>query len=86
MYISSSYESEFQITACFVYESKLCRQEFNENLSTYGEMVEQTLDLSELDNHNYAIKPDYDDRLKVLADKLTEVCRCIFLVEVLSPV
>ena len=37
-------------------------------------MVEQTLNLSELDNHNYAIKPDYDDRLKELAEKLTDVC------------
>lgn len=37
-------------------------------------MVEQTLDLSELDNHNYVIKPDYDVRLQELANKLSEVC------------
>lgn len=55
------------------YDIKLGLQEFNESLSTYGEMVEQTLDLNELDNHNYVIKPDYDDRLKALAEKLTEV-------------
>ena len=36
-------------------------------------MVEQTLDLDELDNHNYVIKPDYDSRLQELAAKLTEV-------------
>lgn len=36
-------------------------------------MVEQTLDLKELDNHNYLIKPDYDPRLQELAEKLTEV-------------
>lgn len=36
-------------------------------------MVEQTLDLNELDNHNYVIKPDYDPRLQELAEKLTEV-------------
>jgi DNA mismatch repair protein MSH2 len=36
-------------------------------------MVESTLDLAELENHNYAIKPDYDERLQALADKLSEV-------------
>lgn len=36
-------------------------------------MVEQTLDLEELDRHNYVIKPDYDERLGVLAEKLKEV-------------
>lgn len=36
-------------------------------------MVEQTLDLEELDNHNYVIKPDYDERLGELAEKLGEV-------------
>jgi len=36
-------------------------------------MVEQTLDLSELERHNYVIKPDYDDRLQRLADQLCKV-------------
>ena len=36
-------------------------------------MVEQTLDLDELENHNYVIKPGYDPRLQELADKLNEV-------------
>ena len=36
-------------------------------------MVQQTLDLDELENHNFVIKPDYDDRLQELADKLTGV-------------
>ena len=36
-------------------------------------MVQQTLDLDELDNHNFVIKPDYDARLQALADKLTKV-------------
>lgn len=36
-------------------------------------MVEQTLDLSQLDSHRYVIKPDYDERLQALADKLIEV-------------
>jgi hypothetical protein len=45
-------------------------------------MVEQTLDLDELDNHHYAIKPDYDDRLKTLAEKLTEVGPFISIIRI----
>ncbi|KAG1815227.1 DNA mismatch repair protein [Suillus subaureus] len=48
-------------------------QTVNDNLVKYGEMVESTLDLEELENHNYAIKPDYDERLQTLADKLVEI-------------
>ena len=33
-------------------------------------MVENTIDLDELSSHNFVIKPDYDDRLRELADKL----------------
>ncbi|KAI3615868.1 dna mismatch repair protein msh-2 [Moniliophthora roreri] len=47
-------------------------QKYEENLSKYSEMVEQTLDLKELDRHNYVIKPDYDERLKQLAQKITD--------------
>jgi DNA mismatch repair protein MSH2 len=35
-------------------------------------MVEQTLDLDQLDYHNYVIKPDYDPSLQNLAEKLKE--------------
>ena len=48
-------------------------REYNASLDKYAEMVEQTLDLSELERHNYVIKPDYDERLKELARKLTAV-------------
>jgi hypothetical protein len=51
-------------------------QEHDASLSKYAEMVEQTLDLSELDHHNYVIKPDYDPKLQELADQLMEVRRC----------
>jgi hypothetical protein len=49
-------------------------------------MVEQTLDLDELENHNYVIKPDYDPKLQELADKLTKVLNrpVIFLVSFLT--
>ncbi|KAF8634825.1 hypothetical protein AX17_004076 [Amanita inopinata Kibby_2008] len=45
----------------------------SKNLEKYSEMVEQTLDLNELENHNYVIKPDYDSRLRALADKIYQV-------------
>ncbi|CAA7268499.1 unnamed protein product [Cyclocybe aegerita] len=53
--------------------SGLVEEESATSLEKYGEMVEQTLDLSELDNHNYVIKPDYDPRLQELAEKLSQV-------------
>ncbi|CAE6437850.1 unnamed protein product [Rhizoctonia solani] len=48
-------------------------EEYSASLSKYTEMVEQTIDLKELDRHNYVIKPDYDQNLKRLALKLSEV-------------
>ncbi|CAE6337838.1 unnamed protein product [Rhizoctonia solani] len=48
-------------------------EEYSTSLSKYTEMVEQTIDLKELDRHNYVIKPDYDQNLKRLALKLSEV-------------
>ncbi|EPS97986.1 hypothetical protein FOMPIDRAFT_1127467 [Fomitopsis schrenkii] len=47
-------------------------RECNTSLSKYAEMVEQTLDLDELENHNFVIKPDFDARLQTLADKLKD--------------
>lgn len=48
-------------------------QEYETSLSKYSGLVEQTLDLDELENHNFVIKPDYDERLQALADKLNGV-------------
>jgi hypothetical protein len=36
-------------------------------------MVEQTIDLEELDRHNYVIKPDYDPQLEALAETIPKV-------------
>jgi len=36
-------------------------------------MVEATLDLEEVDRHNYVIKPDYDDQLSELAKSLRKI-------------
>jgi len=40
-------------------------------------MVEQTLDLEELDHHNYVIKPDYDPKLQDLAGKLAKASKML---------
>ncbi|TNY21324.1 muts domain V-domain-containing protein [Rhodotorula diobovata] len=40
------------------------------SLGTYQEMVETTIDLSELARHNFVIKPDFDDALRELRDQL----------------
>ncbi|EMD34794.1 hypothetical protein CERSUDRAFT_125339 [Gelatoporia subvermispora B] len=54
-----------------MYLTKL--REYETSLSKYAEMVEQTLDLDELENHNFVIKPDFDERLQKLAEKLREI-------------
>ena len=51
-------------------------QEKEASLSKYSQMVEQTLDLDQLDNHNYVVKPDYDEQLQELHNKLQEVRVC----------
>ncbi|GAA5995539.1 hypothetical protein JCM5350_004028 [Sporobolomyces pararoseus] len=48
-------------------------REFAEALSTYQQMVETTIDLSELSNHNFVIKPEFDDSLVELKDKLESI-------------
>ncbi|KAF8630234.1 hypothetical protein AX15_003036 [Amanita polypyramis BW_CC] len=48
-------------------------RECRNGLEKYGDMVEQTLDLNELDNHNYIIKPDYDPKLRELSKKIAQV-------------
>ncbi|KAF6757736.1 muts domain V-domain-containing protein [Ephemerocybe angulata] len=45
-------------------------KESEASLSKYSDMVEQTIDLEELDRHNYVIKPGYDEELQGLADKM----------------
>jgi DNA mismatch repair protein MSH2 len=54
-------------------DSHLLVQEYQANLEKYAEMVEQTIDLNELDNHNYVVKPEYDPGLQALAAKLMKV-------------
>ncbi|GAA5883128.1 hypothetical protein JCM16303_006105 [Sporobolomyces ruberrimus] len=48
-------------------------RDFAESLSTYQQMVETTIDLSELSNHHFIIKPEFDDSLVMLRDKLETI-------------
>ncbi|KAI0937540.1 hypothetical protein AcV7_003542 [Taiwanofungus camphoratus] len=64
-------QDEYKALVEEMYLSKL--RDFDSSLSKYEEMVQQTLDLDELENHNFVIKPDYDSRLQALADKLKDI-------------
>ncbi|KAM0786928.1 hypothetical protein ACM66B_002350 [Microbotryomycetes sp. NB124-2] len=44
--------------------------EFSNQLQPYREMVEETIDLDELDRHNFVIKPEFDDNLGRIKTKL----------------
>lgn len=48
-------------------------QDFEGNLAPYQEMVETTIDLSELSRHEFVIKADFDDSLRETRDRLEEV-------------
>ena len=47
-------------------------QECVTNLAQYVEMVKTTVDLDELENHQFIIKPDFDDNLRELKNALDE--------------
>ena len=36
-------------------------------------MVQETIDLDELENHNFVVKPEYDEEREELADKLKTI-------------
>lgn len=48
-------------------------RELSNSLSRLQEMVETTVDLDALDNHEYIIKPDFDDGLRIIRRKLDRV-------------
>ncbi|VVT44048.1 uncharacterized protein SAPINGB_P000276 [Magnusiomyces paraingens] len=57
------------ITELYTSRIKSCYQ----NLEKLQELVETTVDLEALDNHEFIIKPDFDDRLKEIRDRLAEL-------------
>jgi DNA mismatch repair protein MSH2 len=36
-------------------------------------MVEETIDLEQLEHHQFVIKPNYDENLQILASEIEEV-------------
>ena len=50
------------------YTSKL--QNLSDSLAKLAEMVEATVDLEALDNHEFIIKPEFDDSLRIIREKL----------------
>ncbi|KAK4098712.1 DNA mismatch repair protein msh-2 [Parathielavia hyrcaniae] len=50
------------------YTNKL--RELSDSLAKLQEMVETTVDLDALDNHEFIIKPDFDDSLRIIRRKL----------------
>lgn len=53
------------------YTNKL--QEYSNSLSRLVEMVESTVDLDALDNHEYIIKPEFDDTLRIIRKKIDSI-------------
>jgi DNA mismatch repair protein MSH2 len=50
------------------YTTKL--RDYSDSLAKLQEMVETTVDLEAMDNHEYKIKPEFDDGLKIIKRKL----------------
>ena len=52
---------------------QLVSQTHNEALERYASMVEETIDLDELANHNYVLVATFDPNLEQIRDKLIGV-------------
>ncbi len=53
------------------YTSKL--REYSDSLAKLQEMVETTVDLDAAENHDYIIKPEFDDGLRIIRKKLDKL-------------
>jgi DNA mismatch repair protein MSH2 len=53
--------------------TQLVSQQHNEALERYASMVEETIDLDELANHNYVLVATFDPNLEQIRDKLIGV-------------
>ena len=53
------------------YTSKI--REHSESLAKLAEMVETTVDLAAAENHDYIIKPEFDDGLRIIRKKLDKL-------------
>lgn len=64
-------DEKYQPTLTKIYVDKI--KESHLNLEKLQELVETTVDLQALDNHEFIIKPDFDDRLREIRTRLEEL-------------
>ncbi|KAH0845798.1 DNA mismatch repair protein msh-2 [Fonsecaea pedrosoi] len=64
-------DEQYQVPLETQYTSKL--KELSSFLGKLAEMVETTVDLEALDRHEFIIKPEFDEQLKVIRAKLDKV-------------
>lgn len=48
-------------------------QEYSDSLTKLQEMVETTVDLDALDNHEFIIKPEFDESLRIIRKRLDKL-------------
>ncbi|RDW67869.1 putative DNA mismatch repair protein msh-2 [Coleophoma cylindrospora] len=64
-------DEQYQTPLEAEYTSRL--RESNDSLAKFAEMVETTVDLDAMDRHEYLIKPEFDDSLKMIKKKLEKL-------------
>ncbi|KPI44377.1 DNA mismatch repair protein msh-2 [Cyphellophora attinorum] len=66
-------DEQYQVPLDEIYTSKL--KNLSNSLGKLAEMVETTVDLDALDRHEFIIKPEFDEQLKVIRKKLDRIDR-----------
>lgn len=64
-------DEQYQAPLEAEYATKL--RDLNTSLSKLAEMVETTVDLEALDHHEFIIKPEFDDSLRIIRQKLDKL-------------
>ncbi|EXJ94599.1 DNA mismatch repair protein msh-2 [Capronia coronata CBS 617.96] len=64
-------DEQYQVPLAAQYTSRL--KELSNFLGKLAEMVETTIDLDALDRHEFIIKPEFDDKLRIIKTKLDKV-------------
>jgi len=66
-------DERYQDPLSEAYTAKL--RDYSDSLAKLQDMVETTVDLEAMDNHEYIVKPDFDDALKMIKKKLDKLKR-----------
>jgi DNA mismatch repair protein MSH2 len=64
-------DEQYQVPLESEYTAKL--RDLNNSLAKLAEMVETTVDLEALDHHEFIIKPEFDDSLRIIRQKLDKL-------------